>query len=172
VTGQVPQRLCWAVRVLDVAPGDHILEIGCGPGVALSLVCDRLAGGRITAIDRSATAIRRAAGRAAAHIAAGKAVLHRVDLAALDLPGQRFSKVFAVNVNLFWARPADAEWRAVTSHLRDDGVLYLFYETPGPEKAGRVAPAVTAALTRHGLSAITTHSTVPSLFCVSGRIIT
>jgi cyclopropane fatty-acyl-phospholipid synthase-like methyltransferase len=172
LTGHVPQRLCWAVRVLDVAPGDHVLEIGCGPGVAVSLVCGQLAGGSITAIDRSATAIRRAAERAADHIASGKAVLHQVDLAALRLPGQRFSKIFAVNVNLFWARRADPEWRAITDHLRDDGVLHLFYETPGQEKAGQVASAVTAALNRHGFSAFTTHSTSPSLFCVSGRIVT
>lgn len=172
MTGQVPQRLRWAVGILQVAPRDQILEIGCGPGVAVSLVCEQLAGGSITGIDRSATAIRRAAGRAAGHIASGRAVLRQMDLAAFRLPGQRFNKIFAVNVNLFWARPAGAEWLAVKDHLHDDGVLHLFYDTPGQEKAGQVAEAVTAALTRHGFSAMTTHGTSPSLFCVSGRILT
>jgi SAM-dependent methyltransferase len=170
VTSQVPLRLRWAAHVLDVAPGDHILEIGCGPGVAVSLICARLAGGSITGIDRSATAIERAAERAAGHIASGKAVLRQADLAGLTLPGQRFNKIFAVNVNLFWTRPAEPEWRAVRAHL--DGVLYLFYDTPGPEKADPVAAAVTAALNRHGFVAKTTHSTSPSVFCVSGRIAT
>jgi cyclopropane fatty-acyl-phospholipid synthase-like methyltransferase len=169
VTGHVPQRLRWAVRVLQVAPGDQILEIGCGLGVAVSLVCEQLAGGTITAIDRSATAIRRAAGRAAGHVTSGGAVLRQMDLAAFKLPGQRFNKIFAVNVNLFWARPADAEWLAVKDHLHDDGVLHLFHDTPGHEKAGQ---AVTAALKTHGFSATTTHSTSPSLFCGSGRIVT
>jgi cyclopropane fatty-acyl-phospholipid synthase-like methyltransferase len=172
VTGQVPERLRWAARVLDVAPGDQILEIGCGPGVAVSLVCGQLAGGSITAIDRSATAIKRAAERNAGHIASGKAVLRQVDLAALTLPGQRFNKIFAVNVNLFWARPADAEWLAVKDHLHDDGVVHLFYDTPGQEKAHQVASAVTAALKEHGLSAMARHSSSPSLFCVSGQIVT
>jgi hypothetical protein len=68
-------------------------------------------------------------------------------------------------------RPADAGWRAIKAHLRGGGVLHLFYETPGQEKAGQGAPAVTAALSGHGFSAFTAHSAVPSLFCVSGRIV-
>src|SRR6266498_1502438 len=78
-----PQRLQWAVQVLNVAPEDEILEIGCGPGVAVSLVCEQLAGGKITAIDRSATAIKQAAKRNADHLASGKAALLHIDLAAL-----------------------------------------------------------------------------------------
>jgi cyclopropane fatty-acyl-phospholipid synthase-like methyltransferase len=31
---RVPARIDWTVRLLDVAPEDEILEVGCGPGVA------------------------------------------------------------------------------------------------------------------------------------------
>lgn len=71
---RVPDRISWAVELLDIAPDDQILEFGCGPGVAVRLVGDRLDTGCITAIDRSATAVQRTRDRNADHIAAGRAV--------------------------------------------------------------------------------------------------
>src|SRR6266511_195319 len=86
---RVPKRLQWAVQLLDISPNDEILEIGPGPGVSVSLVCEQLAGGRITAIDRSAIAIARATKRNADHVASGKAVFQHVDLADVDLLRRR-----------------------------------------------------------------------------------
>ena len=80
----VPARIAWAVDQLDLAPTDRVLEFGCGPGVAASLVADRVGDGAVLAIDRSATAIARAAARNAGHLASGRLVLEQVALA--DLP--------------------------------------------------------------------------------------
>jgi trans-aconitate methyltransferase len=59
----VPHRIRWAVDLLDIHPDHRILEIGCGPGVAAGLVTERLTTGHLVAIDRSATAVRRATAR-------------------------------------------------------------------------------------------------------------
>jgi SAM-dependent methyltransferase len=142
-----PGRKQSPFQLLDTSPNDEILEIGPGPGVSVSFVCGQLAAWRITAIERSATAIQRATKRNAAHVASGEAVFQHLDLANVDLvrralSGQRFDKVFAVNINLFWVRPADAELQLIKDLLRPGGVVHLVYETPGEEQASRVASSL------------------------------
>jgi SAM-dependent methyltransferase len=145
-----PERIRWAVETLDPGPDERLLEIGCGPGVAVSVICERLAGGRIVAIDRSATAIGRATRRNAGHVASGKAVLRTLALERLRPAdvlqgGERFHKVFAMNVNLFWVRSPTRELDLIGRLLRPGGALFLFYGYGEPS----AAPTVPAALTGH-----------------------
>jgi SAM-dependent methyltransferase len=147
----VPERITWAVRVLAPAPDDQLLEIGCGPGVAVAHICEHLAGGQILAIDRSPTAIARATRRNAGCIAAGKAVLRTAaveSLQAADLLEGRegFDKVFALNVNLFWVRSPTRELGLITTVLKPGGALALFYGYGTP---GQGRPRVPEVLFRH-----------------------
>jgi protein-L-isoaspartate O-methyltransferase len=171
---RVPERLRWALELLDISPDDQILEIGPGPGVSVSLICEQLAGGRITIIERSATAVQRATRRNADQVASGKAVFHQLDLADVDLvrralTGQHFDKALAVNINLFWIRPADAELQLIKDLLRPGGVLHLIYETPGEGQASRVTKAVAAALADNGFATAVRTASSPSLVCITGR---
>lgn len=127
----IPDRIVWAVETLRLRPSDQVLEIGCGHGLAVPLVCDKLGRGTLTAIDRSPKMIATAEKRNRSLVAAGKVSFETVALADADFGRRRFSKVFAINVNLFWISPA-AELPAVRKLLRPDGALYLFYQPPRP----------------------------------------
>ena len=122
-------RLAWAVRVLDPAPSDRVLEVGCGHGVAATLVCERLDGGRLTAIDRSAKMIDMATRRNEEHIAAGRAVFETVSLEGADFGDQRFDKVFGVHVAALWK--SDEALAAARGCLAPGGALYVIDQAPG-----------------------------------------
>ncbi len=131
------QRLAWAVDTLGVEPGERILEVGCGHGVAASLVCERLTTGHLTAIDRSTTMIELALRRNRAHVDAGRATFEAVTLERASFGDARFDKVFAVHVAAFWRRPVQT-LGVVRAHLAPGGVLALFNQAPS---WAREAPA-------------------------------
>jgi trans-aconitate methyltransferase len=155
-----------AVELVDPAPADEILEVGCGPGVAVALLCERLTDGRVTGIDRSATAIARATVRNAPHVASGRAVLRVLPLAELEPVGPPFDAALAVNVNLFWVGPADTEIALLHERLRPGGTLWAVYESPGRDGARRVEPAVRSQLERHGF-ATATHTEASGVLAIS-----
>src|SRR3954454_19064302 len=116
MAGKASERLVWAVDPLEVRPADRLLEVGCGHGVAVSLVCERLTTGTIIAIDRSPKMIEMATRRNREQVDAGRAKLEAVALAEVDLGERRFDKVFAFNVAPFWLQPK-AALGAVRDHL-------------------------------------------------------
>jgi trans-aconitate methyltransferase len=144
----VPARIRVAVDAVDPPPDARVLELGCGPGVAMALVCRRLTDGHVTGLDRSATAIARAEKRLRRYLDDGVADLQHRELAAFHGDGRPYDVVFAVNVNVFWSGPAEAE----TARLRDlvdhAGVVHLFYELPEGADGDRVAHLSGSALER------------------------
>lgn len=121
------ERFVWAVATLAPDPADHVLEVGCGHGVAVSLVCESLTSGRITAIDRSQKMVEMAERRNREHIAAGRAVLKTAALEKADFGDERFDKVFAFNVAPFWLQPKET-LAIVRQHLAPDGAVYIFWD--------------------------------------------
>jgi trans-aconitate methyltransferase len=167
VAARVPARIRVAVDVVDPAPDARLLEIGCGPGVAMELVCRRLVDGHITGLDRSATAIARAEQRLSRYLDDGLADLQHRDLAAFHGDGRPFDVVFAINVNVFWTGPAEQETSRLRDLVADGGVVHVFYETPGGADASRTATLTTSALERAGFDAGT--GVVDGILCVTGR---
>ena len=124
------ERLRSIVESLDIRPGDRVLEVGCGHGVAATLVCERLSEGRLTAVDRSANMIEAATRRNAEHVASGRAEFLVANLEELDLGERRFDKVFAVRVGLFHRDPERAR-SLVERWLAPGGQVRAFFDEPG-----------------------------------------
>ena len=49
----MPDRIERFVESMNIHPGDRILEIGCGHGVAAALICNMLQTGAYVGVDRS-----------------------------------------------------------------------------------------------------------------------
>jgi ubiquinone/menaquinone biosynthesis C-methylase UbiE len=123
------ERLRAIVERLGVRPGDRVLEIGCGHGVAATFVCERVDGGRLTAVDRSPKMIAAAARRNAAHVEAGRAEFLVRRLEELDLGDRRFDKVLAVRVGLFHRAPERAR-ALLEPYLAPGGLVVSEFDPP------------------------------------------
>lgn len=171
MTQGIPERLQWAVQILEVQPDDHILEVGSGYGAAVSLICDQLETGTITALDRSEKMITMTARRNEACLKAGRLRLLQGALADSRWDGMRFDKAFAFHVNVFWMKPR-RELAAVRAALKPNGSLYLFYQPLDPDRADQLVTQLTSNLMANGFAAASSVSAVlPSglTLCVIGR---
>ncbi|GAA4692840.1 class I SAM-dependent methyltransferase [Pseudonocardia yuanmonensis] len=163
----VPERVAWAVDLLDPRAGERILEVGPGPGVAADLVCRR--GARLLAVDRSAVATDRTLRRNADHVAAGLLEVRTAELAALDLPPGSFDAAFSVNVNVFWTRSADRELAVLRDALRPGGRLHVCFGPAGPQPPARITAAVGGALRAAGFDDVVVRSEPAGLALSSRR---
>lgn len=122
--------MVWAIEQLAPSEADQVLEVGCGHGVAVSLVCERLTKGSVTGLDRSAKMIEIASRRNAHGMAAGKVnfIHSSFEQSGLDRP--EFDRIFAFHVAAFWKQPA-VTLPLVRTLLRPGGELWLFNQLPG-----------------------------------------
>jgi SAM-dependent methyltransferase len=112
-------RSRWAVDLLDIQPDERVLELGCGPGVALAAIADRIVRGVVVGVDHSPVMIRQARRRNAAAVAAGRVQLvcaavedllpvdrdHRVAAVDVSPLAEPFHAALAVNNVGFWDQP-------------------------------------------------------------------
>jgi demethylmenaquinone methyltransferase/2-methoxy-6-polyprenyl-1,4-benzoquinol methylase len=108
-----------AVDELELAPGETVLDLGCGPGGSLALLADRVApGGRVVALDYSAAMVRRARERARRQGLAVEVV--RADAARLPLRPGSVDAAFA-SLSLSAMPAAERAVDAVATALAPDG---------------------------------------------------
>jgi SAM-dependent methyltransferase len=151
----VAPRFARALELLDPAPDEHLVEVGCGHGVALGLVAERLDGGRAVGVDRSPAMIAAAARRNRVHVEAGRVELVTAELESLRLGHDpRATGVLAVRVGVLVRPGAGRALTAVRGLLVPGGRLVVVHDSPATDRAprerDRLVRQVTDNLTRHG----------------------
>ena len=101
------QRNHWVVSLLRVQPGDRVLEIGFGPGLAVAELA-RAGAAHVYGIDHSAVMLQQATRRNAAAIRSGRVTLLNASVDQLPpvLDGP-FDAILAVNSLGFWHAPTE-----------------------------------------------------------------
>lgn len=110
----------WAVRLLDVQPADRVIELGCGPGVAVAALATRAVRGLVVGVDHSAVMIRQAGMRNRAAVRAGRVRLIHAPVERLSVDDGLFDAALAVNTLGMWPEPA-ARLRELARLLRPGG---------------------------------------------------
>ena len=154
MTGRASARLAWAVATLDVQPADRVLELGCGHGVALALVADRLGPrGVAIGVDRSP-----AMTAAAARRTGGRARLVTAPLHEADLGRDRFTKVLAVHFPPLLRGDPSRELAVVGEHLAPDGTLHVVAQPLAADAGAATADAITERLESRGFTVRAIHT--------------
>jgi SAM-dependent methyltransferase len=111
------RRNRWAVELLEVKPRDRVIELGCGPGVAVAALARRATHGLVVGVDHSAVMIAQARRRNAHAISEGRVHLIHAPLEQLEMAGEQFDAALAVNTVGMWPEP--------TVRLREIGLRLL-----------------------------------------------
>lgn len=122
-----------AVSVLDPQPGDHVLEIGFGPGVTIQRLSSLVENGSVAGIDSSKVMVNLARRRNAKAIREGRVDLRYSSVELLPFPDASFDRAVAVNSQHHWPHPV-ANLREVRRVLKPGGVIVIA-EQPVWEKA-------------------------------------
>lgn len=124
------------MELLEVKPSDRVIELGCGPGVAIAALACRATQGLVVGVDHSAVVIRQARRRNANAVKAGRVRLIHAPVEHLQVGDGPFDAALAVNTVGMWSEP--------TIRLREIGRLL--------RRGGRIAlvsqprcPSATAA---------------------------
>jgi ubiquinone/menaquinone biosynthesis C-methylase UbiE len=167
------RRNAWAVSLLDVQPGDRVLEIGFGPGIAIKELSARAPEGYVCGLDHSEVMVRQAARRNAQGVRRGQVDLRLGSVDEVPDFDAPFDKVLAVNVTLFWGRSVEplGKLRRV---LRTGGVIALAFQPRGPgatdETATTTGEELVDSLRHAGFSQVRleTLKLSPAVVCALG----
>lgn len=165
----------WTVDLLTLSPSDRVLEVGCGPGVALKVCLERLKDGAVVGIDHSDVMIEQAHRRNASAIRDKRLKLIAGILENLPANETHFDRIFSINVIQF-IDDKQAFIDECVKRLAPNGVLATTFQPRGTKPTREAAFAMARAVTELMAHAAFTDlhaeilemSPVPAI-CVLGR---
>jgi ubiquinone/menaquinone biosynthesis C-methylase UbiE len=180
IMGRRPSNVArnrWAVGLLDVQPTDRVIELGCGPGVAIAALADRAVRGLVVGVDHSRVMIRQAGRRNRTAVRAGRVRLIHTPVEALSVSDGPFDAALAVNTVGMWPDPT-ARLRELARLLRPGGRIALVSQPrcPGATAATSAAAAneLAGRLSEAGFEQLRTEmlDLDPPATCVLGQVAT
>ena len=168
------ERNAWTVSLLALESHHQVLEIGCGPGLALKACATQVTGGRVVGIDHSETMVFQARHRLSPEIAAGRAEVHLGDLADITSEPAAYHRFLSLNVVQFFP-DMEAAFRQIHACLVNQGLAATTFQprsrNPTRKEAYDMAAWIAAAMRDTGFSAVRRHELplypVP-VVCVTG----
>ena len=108
--------------LLDLRPGDHLLDLGCGAGVIAEYISDRT-GAKVTGLDYAASAIAEATQRTADK--RDRLTFLQGDMNALELPAQSFDAAISLDT-LYWVADLADTLSQVARTIKPGGQIGIF----------------------------------------------
>src|SRR4051812_16657418 len=90
------------LEVMELPPGSHVLEIGCGPGVTLERLLARDSRAMAVGVDPSTAMLAQAQRRNRAAITAGRLELCQANAEQLPFESAAFDRALTVNSLPHW----------------------------------------------------------------------
>ena len=117
----------WAMGFMDIQPTDHVLDVGCGGGMAIQLLAQIAIEGVVVGVDYSEGMVQQALRRNAVAVRDGRVEIRHGNVAALPDDDESFDKVIGVETFYFWPNPV-ANLREVWRVIKPGGLLALAME--------------------------------------------
>ena len=134
---------------IDLKPGDHLLDLGCGAGVISEYISDRT-GATVTGIDYAASAINAATARTEGKRSRLKFM--QGDLSSLDLPAESYDAAIMID-SIYWVADTVEALSSIIKSIKPGGQLAILIVQnlqagDGPELLEVSSTGVARALAR------------------------
>jgi ubiquinone/menaquinone biosynthesis C-methylase UbiE len=133
----------WLVELLEIRPGESALDVGCGPGVGIELLCTITPAGRVVGVDPSDEMMAQAQARNQARIRSGVVEIRKAPANQLPFPDMTFDAAMSINSLQVWPDP-HAGLREIRRVLKPGGRIALGFTSaagPLPDPAGSLRAA-------------------------------